>query len=276
MKISIVTLSFNQAEFLEQAICSVINQSYQDIEYIVVDPGSTDGSRDIIEHYKSKISHIILEPDNGPADGLNKGFGHAKGNIMGFLNADDVLEGGSLSSVVRYFKTNPCVDVVSGNSWVIDENGNKRRRFFSDKFSLWFAAYGASFLSQASTFFRSEKFRQIGGFNVENHVSWDGELFLDMALIGARFARVEEIWSRFRVYDMSISGSGKLRSLNETTQARLFTKVTGRDQNFFDRYLMQGAKLLRKILHPHDTFERLIHGPIVGQGPSKDVLRLPS
>ncbi len=77
MKVSVVTISYNQAEFLEQCIRSVIEQDYDDIEYIVVDPGSTDGSRDIIEKYHDYIDHIIFEPDCGPADGLNKGFAHA-------------------------------------------------------------------------------------------------------------------------------------------------------------------------------------------------------
>ena len=75
LKFSIVTISFNQARFLEQAILSVISQDYLNIQYIVVDPGSTDGSRDIIEKYHNHIDKIIFEPDNGPADGLNKGFG---------------------------------------------------------------------------------------------------------------------------------------------------------------------------------------------------------
>jgi len=88
MRVSIVTISYNQARFLEQAIRSVINQDYPDIEYIVVDPGSTDGSRGIIEKYQNRIDKIIFDPDEGPADGLNKGFAHATGDIFGFINAD--------------------------------------------------------------------------------------------------------------------------------------------------------------------------------------------
>ena len=82
MKVSIVTISFNQAEYLERTLRSVIDQDYEDIEYIVVDPGSTDGSRTIIERYRTRITHILLEPDKGAADGLNKGFLFGNGGYL--------------------------------------------------------------------------------------------------------------------------------------------------------------------------------------------------
>ena len=91
LKISVVTISYNQAEFLERCIESVLNQNYPNLEYIIVDPGSTDGSRDIIKRYEKVFSHILLDPDNGPADGLNKGFAKATGDILYFINSDDVV-----------------------------------------------------------------------------------------------------------------------------------------------------------------------------------------
>src|SRR5215212_920496 len=117
MKFSIVTISFNQVRFLEQAIYSVLEQDHPSVEYIVVDPGSTDGSREIIERYRDRIDKVVFEPDKGPADGLNKGFAHASGDVFGFPNSDDILEPGTLSGVARYFETHPEVDLVSGNSW---------------------------------------------------------------------------------------------------------------------------------------------------------------
>ncbi|MEJ7608899.1 MAG: glycosyltransferase [Bryobacteraceae bacterium] len=122
MKISLVTISFNQAPFLDQAIRSVVDQTGCDFEYIVVDPGSIDGSREIIESYSDRISRIIFAPDRGAADGLNKGFAEAHGEIFGFLNSDDVLEG--VGRVTEYFGTHPDTDVVSGHSRIIDANGN--------------------------------------------------------------------------------------------------------------------------------------------------------
>src|SRR5580704_11462983 len=134
-KVSIVTISFNQAEFLERAITSVVEQDYSNIEYIVVDPGSTDGSREIIERYRSRISQVVFEPDRGPADGLNKGFALATGDILGFLNSDDVLLPGSIRSAVAFLNSND-VDVVSAHATVIDAQDRHLRMAYSEPFSL--------------------------------------------------------------------------------------------------------------------------------------------
>jgi glycosyltransferase involved in cell wall biosynthesis len=99
MRISIVTLSYNQRAFLQDAIDSILQQGYPDLEFIVVDPGSTDGSRELFRSYGEQISHVIFEPDRGAADGLNKGFGLASGEVFGFLNADDFLLPGALHRV---------------------------------------------------------------------------------------------------------------------------------------------------------------------------------
>src|SRR6266702_5290058 len=116
LKVSIVTISFNQAAFLERTILSVLNQDYSNIVYIVVDPCSTDGSRELIKRYESRIARTILDPDKGAADGLNKGFGAATGDIFGFLNSDDILYPGAVSAVVSVFIKSPATDVVSGHA----------------------------------------------------------------------------------------------------------------------------------------------------------------
>ncbi len=261
MKISLVTISFNQGRFLEHAIRSVLEQDHA-VEYIVVDAGSTDGSREIIDRYANSIARIIYGADRGPADGLNKGFAEASGDIFGFLNSDDILERGTLRQVADYFDAHPDIDVVSGHSWIIDANGRLKRRFFSDRYSLKMAVHGACVLSQASTFFRADFFRRVGGFNTENRSNWDGELFVDLALAGARFSRVSSYWSRFRVHEQGITGSGKLRSLSRLHTRNMFLKVMGREPTSIDRIIGIGAQYLRKFLNPADTIERLLRGPI--------------
>jgi glycosyltransferase involved in cell wall biosynthesis len=262
MRVSIVTISFNQAKFLETTINSVLQQHCDELEYIVVDPGSTDGSREIIKKHSSRISKLVLEPDNGPASGLNKGFSFATGEIFGFLNADDILEPSTISRVTKYFIEHPEVDVISGHSFIINADGDVKRRFFSDHYSLRMAAYGAAILSQPSTFFRANFFRQVGGFNIQNRSNWDGELFADMALSGAQFALVSEFWSRYRVHGEGITGSGKLHTLHKLHSDRMFKKIVGRDARLVDRVLAFGARFLRKILNPMDTFERVRYGSI--------------
>jgi len=210
MKVSIVTISFNQAEFLEKAILSVLNQDYLDVEYIVVDPGSTDGSREIIEKYRDRINHIIYESDEGPADGLNKGFAAATGEIYGYLNADDILLPTTVSHFVKYFYSSDA-DVISGHGYIIDRGGNITGKTFSHKFDPVAYAYGACVLIQQSTFFKAEWFKKVGGFNKSNRASWDGELCFDMAMQGAKFKRISGFWSGFRLYAESITGSGEFQ-----------------------------------------------------------------
>lgn len=228
MKISIVTISYNQARFLEQAICSIINQDYPDKEYIVVDPGSTDGSREIIERYRDRIDKIIFEPDRGPADGLNKGFAHATGEIFGFINADDALLPGALSRVARAFAENPEVDVILGYVYQVDGDGRLIKRIRTGKINPKRFVYGGVNFAQQGMFFRAHVFRRVGGFNTKNTTSWDGELALDMALSGARFAVLKEYIAVFRLHDLSISGSGARRIKYMEDYERCFLKVMAR------------------------------------------------
>lgn len=264
MKFSIVTISYNQAPFLEQAIRSVIEQDYPNIEYIVVDPGSSDGSREIVERYRDRIDKIIFEPDNGPADGLNKGFTQATGEIFGFLNSDDFLFPGTVSFVASAFRQHRSIDIISGHGWIVDEKGERRRRIYSDRFSLKMAAYGACILVQPSSFFRSTSFWKAGGFNVENRSNWDGELFINMALSRSEFLTVNAMLSAYRVHAGSITGSAKLRKLHKVHRERMLEKILGRRPNAYDRYAADVCAYVRKILNPRDTYERIVRGPVFG------------
>lgn len=228
MKISIVTISYNQAEFLEKAIQSVVGQKNEvDLEYIVVDAGSTDESRDIIAKYSKEIDHVILEPDEGPSDGLNKGFSLATGDIYGYLNADDEFISGALREVVEYFSMHPVVDVVSAHGEIIDKHDNVIQKCFSHRFNLQRYAEGNCVLVQQSTFFRAETFKATLGFNKQNRVSWDGELMVDMALNKAKFIRLHRYWSKFRVYNDSISGSGAFLEKAVNEHKRIARKIGG-------------------------------------------------
>ena len=255
MKISIVTLSFNKAQFLESAINSVLRQEYNDVEYIIVDPGSVDGSREIIERYREKVDHIVYETDTGPAEGLNHGFARATGEIYGFLNADDILGQATLSRVAHAFSRFNDADVIAAHGWLIDKYGNSIRRAYSTDFKIWRYLHREAYLFQQSTFFRPSAFKDVGGFNSENHSCWDGELWLDIAMSGRRFRIVNEFWSSFRVYENSITGSvqsnGRYRDIYERDRHRMFAKITGRSPSGISyqakRYI---AKLLKWFSNP--------------------------
>lgn len=228
-RVSIVTISFNQAAFLGECISSVTEQMPARPEYIVVDPGSADRSRDTIERFTHAIDRTIFEPDRGPADGLNKGFAAATGEIFGYINADDRLAPGSLGFVQQYFAVHPEVDVLCGAIRIIDRMGRKSLRArTADRFDLARYAAGICTIGQQATFFRRAAFEKAGGFNAENRISWDGELLVDMALAGARFDTTARILGDFRIYAESITGSKRHRELAHKEHSRIAEKIRAR------------------------------------------------
>ena len=206
-RISIVTISFNQSRYLRQAIESILNQNYSNLEYIIVDPGSTDGSRKVIEEYQDQISKIIYKADSGPAEGLNNGFAEATGEIYGYLNSDDIIYPGVLKKVNRIFSKKPNIDVISAYGDVINENNEIQKKIFSKKMNFKQYLYGNCTIVQPSSFFKSNIFKRVGGFNKNNNIAWDGELMFEFSKLNASFKVIHSYWSGFRLYNSSISGS---------------------------------------------------------------------
>jgi glycosyltransferase involved in cell wall biosynthesis len=265
VKVSIVTISFNQVPFLERTIQSVLNQDYPDVEYIIVDPGSTDGSRELIKRYESRLARIIFERDAGPADGLNKGFAAATGDIFGFLNSDDIFYPGALSGAVRYLVNHPKVDVISGHGRVIGSDERIYRLVYSDRWTPKKHIYGGAVLIQPSTFFRRSAFEKAGRFNRENRAIWDGELFFDMARAGCIFGRANEIWSGYRLHPESITASKKLHEGRAAVHKRQFRALMGRDPGKSDEFLRLIFRCWKHLANPRDTIERVFHGPVFGR-----------
>ena len=267
-RFSIVTISYNQARYLDRALRSVLEQDYPHLEYIVIDPGSTDGSRDIIERYRSRIAHIVFERDAGSADGLNKGFGIATGSLFGFVNSDDALLPGAISRVVDAFERYPDADVISGHGYMIDTEGRVIRRFYSDQASAAAYAHRACFLMQQSTFFKREAFERTRGFDTEAKIWWDGELFLEMCLAGCKFRVVDDFWSIFTIHGESLSGQELLDLRTERARKhqlivqeaadRVYRKAMGRPMSERARLLLPYFRALRILRHPFRTTVRLL------------------
>jgi len=200
-RISIVTVSFNQRAFLAAAMESVLDQDYENLEYIVVDPGSTDGSRDVIHRYASRIDRVVFERDQGAAEGLNNGFRHATGELFGFLNADDVLFPGALAAVAAAARSSDA-DVLSGHSMMIDARGRTIRRLYSDHFSLKAVANGGCVLMQPSTFFRRAALDRVGYPDASLRYVMDFDLWIRMADHG-RFCYLTDFLSHYRLHGES-------------------------------------------------------------------------
>lgn len=267
VKISVVTISYNQGAFLEQALRSVLDQDYPNLEYIVVDPGSSDGSRAVIERYRSRLSRIILEPDQGPADGLNRGLAGATGDVFCYVNADDRLLPGALARVAAAFTRRPDADVIYGHGIIEDRRSGASYRVRSTVFGRYRMAYGGFFVLQQASFFRTGAVRAVGGFNSANRTCWDAELLADLLLAGRCLHRINDYLGVFTLHGDSLTGADpRTKDAYRADQLRLFAKLMkraarpndrfGRRLAWLARWLGDPAGLivrLRQITNPHQT-----------------------
>lgn len=248
-KISVVTISFNQGAYLERAIESVTRQNYPNVEYIILDPGSTDNSREIIQSHREAFSKIDLSPDKGPADGLNKGLSACSGDLFYYLNSDDVVADGAFLEAATLFNKNPRVDVIYGNGFIINEEDKILRKVYSAKFFTPFLyASGSAVIVQQAAFIRTAALRAVGGFNIENKTCWDGEAFFDLAAAGFRFRRVWRDWGLFRVYPTTISGSGKFEERIKADHRRIIRKVSAYPLNPEQPFVKLGVRVLQRVI----------------------------
>lgn len=182
--VSIVTPSYNQAHFLEQTLRSVLEQDYPNIEYLVADGGSTDGSLDIIRHYADRLAWWVSEKDNGQADGINKGLKRAKGKFVAWVNSDDYYLPGAVGQAVELLQQNPDVALVYGNMQVVDEN---ERVINVLTYKEWDIKGLMSFhiIGQPTVFMRRSALEKAGYLDPGYHLLLDHQLWLRMALQGA-------------------------------------------------------------------------------------------
>lgn len=232
MRISVVTISYNQARFLRECIESVLSQNVPDIEYIIVDPGSTDGSREIIDSFGDRVTRVY-EKDTGPTDGLNNGFARASGDVFYFINSDDFVLPNSFEKIVRQFETDPAIDVVLAGGIRVNDRGSPECAFYPSKVSAKAYVNGAVTLFQQGMFFKASLFRSVGGFSNENRSCWDGELLLAFILRGAKFTRVMEKIAAFRIYPESITGSQRFSAWLEADRRRMYEIVYGNNNEPF-------------------------------------------
>ena len=222
--LSIVTISFNQRPYLTECLDSVATQLVASDDYIVVDPGSTDGSRELVKNYfdQGLISKAVLEPDSGPADGLNRGFAVAKGDILAYLNSDDLFLPGALDYVRRYFDRHPEVDVLVSPIKLVDGKGRYAWRGRAPSYLTVAGMAGeCCYYVQQGTFIRSAAYGKTMGFNVKNRTCWDYELLTELALAGARIQTIMRPLAAFRIHAESITGMGNHAQLILTDCVRI-------------------------------------------------------
>jgi glycosyltransferase involved in cell wall biosynthesis len=188
-KISVITPSYNQAQYIEATINSVLGQGYPALEYLVVDGGSTDGTLDILSRYEERLNWLS-EPDEGQAQAINKGFKRSTGEIITWLNSDDLQLPETLHRVAEFFNQHPEVNVIYGDYHLVNSEGQVVLKKQEIPFDYNILLYGLDYISQPTTFFRRSIFDQLGYLDEGLHFGLDWEYWLRIASRGGRFAHI--------------------------------------------------------------------------------------
>jgi len=204
-KISIVTPSFNQGQYLEETIVSVLDQEYPELEYIIIDGGSTDNSAEIIKKYESKIKYWISEKDSGQSEAINKGLKIASGEIISWLCSDDLYVPGALQEVTGLFNNNPDAVMIHGKSVLFDEN-KKESILGADSEELALRYFTVIPFPQPSSFFRKKLIDEQGLLREDLHFAMDYDLLIRAAL-GYKIVSVDNIFSKYRLHKDSKTSS---------------------------------------------------------------------
>lgn len=249
--ISIITPSYNQGKFIEDTILAVKNQKYSNLEHIIIDGGSTDETLDIIRKYEGTYNmRWISEPDNGPADAINKGFSMARGNIFAWINSDDFYELSVLKQIAETFKNNPDVDFVLGN-WYEIRNKNVKilcKPLRGNHLNFLSLIHEGDFIGQPATFFTAQLFKKAGPLDINLKYAFDYDLWLRMFRLKIKYIYIDKPLATFRCHASSISIVNKEESVKEAyrvakkyfPERKIFPQIMryprAKYSNFFDKF----------------------------------------
>ncbi len=218
LKISIITVSYNQEKFIEENIRSIIDQNYQNVEHIIIDANSTDGTIDILHKYNKNIDWIS-ETDNGQSEGLNKGFEKASGEIIGWINSDDRLAPGALHKVAQFFSRNPDEIAVVGDQALINEEGEIIHIIKSRAYNYDYLLNFAKSITQNSIFFRRDVFDMIGYLDESLNYTMDLDFFIRMTGI-KKIPYLPDTLAEFRIHPNSKTAKGSYHFALESLKIR--------------------------------------------------------
>lgn len=215
-RITIVTPSYNQGEFLEETIKSVINQNYPNLEYFVIDGGSTDHSVEIIEKYQKEIDWWVSEKDEGQSDAICKGFDRATGDLLSWLNSDDVYFPGALLKIGQAYARLPGASIYVGGI-AVGKTGNRgiKKCSIPTPPHAMFSSYGILGFGQQSSFFSSQVYRQTGGLDRNLYLRMDGDVMYRLMKCHSNAVVIEDMIGFFRWHENTKSTKSVDRYLRE-------------------------------------------------------------
>lgn len=240
-RISIITVVYNGEKTIEKTIQSVLAQTYPNIEYIIIDGKSSDGTMDIVFKYADKISTLVSEKDHGIYDAMNKGISLAKGDIIGLLNADDFYEPDAIENIVSYYM--PGYNAYYGAIRNIEENSVS---FVSNTTDNLEKLSRGMVVNHPAMFVNKEVYEKLGSFNTSYKIVADWDFTLRCYLSGVRFIKIDKVLTNFRID--GVSGAITTKYLKEMSQVRkennVFYKI-----DFYYWYDLLRFRLLGKNLH---------------------------
>jgi len=240
--ISIVTPTLNGGRFLEQAIGSVLAQDYPHREHLVMDGGSTDGSLDILRGFESRLAYWESRPDRGQSHAINKGLIRANGDVVAWLNADDVLLPGALARVSQVFASDPRVDMVVGAGLKIDEQGATLKQVDCREFDP-VRLHTAYFFLQPASFWRRASLLNLGYLDQSLHFAMDWELALRAHRRGMRIVAIPERLACLRMHAGTKTATGGARRGREL--ARIGRRANGvLDPNFIAHLVLNAVSAM--------------------------------
>jgi glycosyltransferase involved in cell wall biosynthesis len=240
-KISVVVPSFNQAVFLEPALRSILDQNYHNLELIVIDGGSTDGSPEIIRHYSDQLSYWVSEPDGGQTYGLIKGFAKSTGEIQCWINSDDLMAAGCLAEVADFFTKRPEAMAVYGNATWIDRGGRELREQREIDFYRFIWLHSYNYIPGMSMYWRRSLYERVGGLDPAFDLAMDSDLWDRFSQV-TRIHHVRRNWSYMRYYPEQ-----KTRALSERSDAE-FAAIQARHGAFRHSPKFRLKKLIAQML----------------------------
>lgn len=223
-RISIVTPSYNQGRFIESAVRSILDQRYPNLQYLVIDAGSTDDTLEVLDRYRASIDCLISEPDHGQSHALNKGFARADGEIFAWLNADDCYLPGALHRVAELWNESGGFDYLFGNCRLLNEQGRVLPDGLSARLidgTFFLPASPQCVTPQPSSFFSARCFVAAGPLDESLHYAMDVDFWMRISALGLRFHVVDEYFACLRRHSAAKSAAGDLPFVLETLDSLL-------------------------------------------------------
>lgn len=263
-RISIVTPSYNQGKFLEKTILSVLEQDYPNLEYIIIDGGSTDESVEIIKKYADRLTYWVSEPDRGQSHALNKGFALATGEIIAWINSDDYYEPEVFEKISACFLSNPEINILMGDCNLVNEEGDVFEKVINYERGIrelkrYWVEY--SIPTQPAIFFRRGLLEKFGFLDETLHYSMDFDLWLRFARENTLF-HVDLILANYRFHPQAKGGDQDWSKFlpeckkvyNKYPDDNITTEIMSVERNLFE----QNHKLEKRILNLDNTLQILL------------------